>query len=341
MSLAVDTGTLKLASHPACADVLLHTFEERDGVLALGTPRSLGETPTAAVSLPAGSYLCVLRHAGLRDVRYPVRIDADRTWRARVRLLTREDIGDGFVHVPAGPFLYGESGVQTEVQLADFAIQRFPVTFQEYADFVVALDATRGREAADGCIPRTPADGPLMVWDEFGRPQVREDLIAESARSSWIAQRGDGFAAAVPVMGVSWHDAVAYCAWKSEVTGREWRLPTEEEREKAARGVDGRQYPWGDSASPELACCRDARDGPPQPEPVATFPSAVSVYGVGDVAGNVWDWTASSYEDSPKLRVLRGGPWVNEMPRLRCAYRMRNVPHSRDNDIGFRCARSV
>ena len=143
------------------------------------------------------------------------------------------------------------------------------------------------------------------------------------------------------MIGVSWFDAVAYCEWKTRATGQEWRLPTEEEREKAARGVDGRRFPWGDLADASLGKCRESREEDAQPEPVGTFPTAASVYGMGDAAGNVYDWTDSWYDQRRSLRVLRGGSWADALSALRCVWRARAEPRYRLAFLGFRAARGL
>ena len=143
------------------------------------------------------------------------------------------------------------------------------------------------------------------------------------------------------MVGISFEDAKAYCAWKTKETGEKWRLPTEQEREKAARGVDGRRFPWGDVEDASLAKCRDARDEDAQPEPVGAFATAASVYGMADAAGGMWDWTASWYDERCSLRVLRGGSWDNGTTLLRCAIRYRFDPRNRSSNIGFRCARGL
>ena len=103
-------------------------------------------------------------------------------------------------------------------------------------------------------------------------------------------------------------------------------MPTEEEREKAARGVDGRRFAWGDLEDASLGKCRDSREVPAQPEPVGAFPTAESVYGMGDASGGVWDWTSSWENERCSSRVLRGGSWNYRPGYLRCGIRYANLP---------------
>ena len=166
-------------------------------------------------------------------------------------------------------------------------------------------------------------------------------IVEGAARERCLAEYGEGFEMRIPVMGVSFEDGEAFCAWKTKETGREWRLPTEEEREKAARGVDGRMFPWGDFEDSSLAKCRESRDEPPQPGPVGTFPTAASIYGMGDAAGGVWDWTDSWYDERRSLRVVRGGSWSLDSSYLRCGLRGSTGPRSPRTSVGFRCARGL
>jgi serine/threonine-protein kinase len=331
-----DSGSLALISDPAGAEVHISRYEEVDGVLTPQDERHLGQTPLGPLPLPMGSYLCVLRSEGFRDTLYPVHITRDRAWEGEVKLRNDAEIGDGFMYVPGGPFTYGE-GKDTETkELPDFAIAKHPVTFLEYAEFLDALDDTEARERC----PRTLTET-FMERGEAGRWQLTTDLLSDDIRMLYRQRHGEDLDWRLPVIGVIWDDAVAYCRWKTKTTGQEWRLPTEQEHEKAARGVDGRVFAWGNLEDASLGKCRESRPEDTQPEPVGTFPTAESVYGMGDASGSVWNWTASWFDERRASRVLRGGSWESPPILLRCAYRFAFLPRTRVPFVGFRCARGL
>jgi formylglycine-generating enzyme required for sulfatase activity len=232
--------------------------------------------------------------------------------------------------IPAGEFLMGsdpekDKGAyeyerpQHTLYLPDYYLAKTAVTNVQYAAFVEATDHKRPGH-----------------WGGAKLPKDKEDH---------------------PVVEVSWHDAVAYCNWLSEVTGKAYRLPSEAEWEKGARGTGGWIYPWGNEWDPER--CNSDEGGLKETTPVGVYPQGASPYGLLDMAGNVWECTTSLWgEDSPKpefkypydptdgredlrarervLRVLRGGSWPYDRGYARCACRIGSYPNSAFVNVGFR-----
>jgi formylglycine-generating enzyme required for sulfatase activity len=152
-----------------------------------------------------------------------------------------------------------------------------------------------------------------------------------------------------PVVEVTWYGARAFCRWLSEITESYWHLPTEAQWEKAARGPDGRVYSWGDD-SPDCAyanfysCVGDTKQ-------VGSYTAGISLYGLYDMAGNVWEWCDDWYEENyyshapyknPKgtdfatYKVVRGGCWYGNIDSIRCAYRTEFCPVGGYSSVGFR-----
>jgi len=232
-----------------------------------------------------------------------------------------------WVEVPAGEFWMGAGteGVENErpqhrLHLESFRISKVPITNDQYARFVKAT----GHRAPEG-------------WEEERAPEDRGSH---------------------PVVGVNWHDALVYCRWLSEVTGKKVTLPSEAEWEKAARGSqDQRVYPWGDRF--EASRCNSVELGLRDTSPVGIFPGGASPYGCLDMAGNVWEWTRSLWGKKPEkpdfgypydpidgrealeagdevLLVARGGSFVVHPKGDRCAARPRDYPGVRGWSLGFR-----
>ena len=164
-----------------------------------------------------------------------------------------------------------------------------------------------------------------------------------------------------PVVYVSSLDAMKFCQWLSMRERKKYRLPTEAEWEYAAKGTDGRRYPWGnfdkrgdlanfaDKNTSFAWSDRQVDDGYAESSPVGSFPRGVSPFGIEDMAGNVWEWCGDffeSYKPTSKIdprgptngakRVYRGGSWKSRFASLRTTARSANLPNFSCNDLGFR-----
>ncbi len=240
------------------------------------------------------------------------------------------------VAVPGGDYLMGDAeGEANEaprpVSVGPFRIMRREVTNAQFAAFVAATGYRTDPERAGGG----------YVWPGRWRYLSGADWRHPEGPESTIAGHRDH-----PVVQVSAADAAAFCRWAG------LRLPTEAEWEYAARGGDGRRYPWGNAPPAQqglrranfgtVACCAaDASDGYRETAPVGSFAAGRSPFGLDDMAGNVWEWTASPFPGKPDEVALRGGGWGNDPWCLRVSYRHGNPPDIGLDMVGFRCAGDV
>jgi serine/threonine protein kinase/formylglycine-generating enzyme required for sulfatase activity len=358
-------ASLSLESSAPGAVVMAYRYVESDRVLVPVDQRYLGRTPLREIHLAPGSYLLILRHPRFRDVRYPVLLTRGEHHRAMVNLYTDEEIGENFVYIPGGSFIAGgdlqapSTLPRMTVDLPDFAIARFPVTFREYCAFLDALELRDPALAAR----RAPHDlrgseGYAARLDAQGKWEPRDVIIEGEARKMFPIEEGHLWNVPVPL--IDWFDALAYCRWRSEIEGTEIRLPLELEWEKAARGVDGRAHPWGDHFDPTFCLMRTSRPFLPQAEPVGTFAVDSSPYGVRDMAGGMREWMADVYgerswaetaaEPEPSsdlergaspVRLIRSGNWVATEQYCRSAARSRFFALTRGTGLSFRVARSL
>jgi formylglycine-generating enzyme required for sulfatase activity len=281
------------------------------------------------------------------------------------------------VRIPAGEFLMGSNPTvdkdadadeqpQHRLYLPDFYIGKVPVTNAQFAAFAKAVGyKTQAEERGFGWA-WTESQGEWLKGADWCHPRGPQTGIAEKADH--------------PVVQVSWHDAVAFCRWLSEATGQPFRLPSEAEWEKAARGPvagsapstssgreptgsgRGRIYPWGDEPPDKARCNFGQNVG--DTTPVGQYAAGETPdTGVLDLAGNVWEWTGSlwgKYWQGPDFgypydpndgredqaapdsvfRVLRGGSWSASQLGVRCAIRNWDHPDPCLGGRGFRVVRS-
>lgn len=229
------------------------------------------------------------------------------------------------IRIPAGEFWMGSDDNDKDasdyekprhkVYVADFWIARYPVTNEEYSLFLL----------------NSPAQKKPYQWDESKRKTNH------------------------PVVGVTWNEAIVYTRWLSKMTGKRFSLPTEAQWEKAARGMDGRKYPWGNEWDATRCNSSEASrrsSGISNTTPVGKYsPRGDSPYGIADMSGNVGEWCQSkdrSYpyhaddgreiiiDESSEQRVLRGGVWSKIRGSGRVCARSDFHPHSDWNSYGFR-----
>ena len=351
-------GRVTLTTDPPAANVRLLRYGMSNRKLEPKLVDFMGEAPLVEHPLDMGSWCLELVYEGRAHVRYPVFLGRQESWDgcppgstepARVLLPREEALGEDDCYVPAGWFISGGdpdalSGLPRRRLWADgFVMKRTAVTHAQFIAFLDALvDAGRGDEAL---VHAPHQDGRCM----YGRDADGHFTLVPDAE-------GDLWSADWPVWLVDWHGARAYARWLAEVEGAGWRLPMELEWEKAARGVDGRFFPWGDQHDPSWCRMRDSHDGALCPAAVGTYRVDTSPYGVCDLAGNIREWCQDVFHDHPVVdglrvqvleqqgdgrRSVRGGRYSGPANACRVADRSSNAPGDRKYVIGFRLARSV
>ncbi|MFH1265138.1 MAG: SUMF1/EgtB/PvdO family nonheme iron enzyme [Planctomycetota bacterium] len=238
--------------------------------------------------------------------------------------------------VPGGKFLAGGPG-SDEGGGEPFAV--------ELPAYYLAMHAVTNGQYARFLSERGPGDSDLQKW-------IQLDSSYCSVRKSGNSYEAYGGKDDHPVVQVSWYGAEAYCQWAGV------RLPSELEWEKGARGVDGREHPWGNEW--DVSKFRHYKNkGSETTSGVWSYPEGCSCWGHYQMSGNVWEWCEDVYDGqayarykggdltppsggSSASRVLRGGSWYSVDPGyFRCAFRDCSGPDCRDNDLGFRVARTL
>jgi serine/threonine-protein kinase len=315
---------------------------EQERRLIPGPPIARAVGLLTQATLPVGRYTLSLEAAGYPPLKLPILLKRGMPQSLRLSLPQPGAWRPRFIFIHAGPARLGGDPMAfdprpvREVDLAAFFIAELPVTFGEYLEWINELEQRDPEEALRRAPQLRGSDGLLVRRDaKTGRWEPDEILIEGAAREH--LPRGRGHEARLPVVGICAEDAECYAAWRAARDGIAYRLPTEDELEKAGRGVDGRIFPWGDRFDATFCKMRFSRPFAAQPEPVGAFPIDCSPYGVRDLAGGVQEWCAGEGADRP----LKGGSWSQDERTCRLASRIRVMAQLRTATIGFRLAYSV
>lgn len=348
---------LTLLTDPEGVEVLASPLREHARRLVEGEPISLGRTPLVDRPLPPGSWILRLEASGGDPVTYPVRLSRGESWdstrpgdRGPTPVKLPAAVSDA-CFVPAGWAWVGGDpealdGISARrVWVDGFHIGRHPITLREYLDFLDDL-VDCGKEAV--ALALQPLSGPGI--SEEGLPVFRRD---GSGRFTTVATSGEPWAPDEPVCQVSAAGAATYARWRGVRDGLPWGLPHELAWEKAARGSDGRRWPWGNGFDPAFACMAQSHVGLlPRRAPVHAHPWDRSPYGVRGLGGNVRDLCCNDYVDGgdvpdgglvpppgmpPAQPVSRGGSWASQAALCRSASRFLSLGPSTSTGLRLAC----
>ena len=380
------TGALSIAAEVDDVEIILEQFVPQGKRLVAKTIANLGKNSLSAYPLEMGSYRLRLRKEGHVEVLYPVSIGRGEHWdcldpfgkRRPIRMPKLGEIDDNECFVPAGWFWAGgdtEAGSylsRNRIWIDDIVVQKFPITNREYIAFLDDLVRQGREEEALRFVPRDQSgqvdDGGAILYGR--KTDGHFELVPDADGDLWDLDW--------PVMSIDWMSSMTYAQWKSERTGRQYRLLHDVEWEKGARGVDGRFFPWGNGFDPSFACMKDSHERYPIIKTIDTFPIDESAYGIRGMGGNSRDWCLNKWTkdwqqmtnlkwlkperamlnscehrdvlNQDKNRfvevgmmfqyVIRGADWNNSERYIRAASRGFISSNYKDTGLGSRLARS-
>lgn len=297
----------------------------------------------------------------------------DQTIIERVRLMLTRVLESDYLHIDARLIAGLDLGIlgdlRSGIGINEQGLPKFEMQEVQTGEFWFGVDTAKSKEPSAGKIhyliqkPYEISRYPITVlqftafvevggyhqkqfWTDDGWAWRQEKQIeSPEAYTDFLTIANQ------PQVGVSWYEVSAFCNWLSAKTGDDFSLPSEPEWERAARGTDGRTFPWGSNFT--ISDCNMLWTGVGHPSPVGVFSKNKSPCGAEDMVGNVWEWCATLWQSSyknyseslldhnvGKIRyVLRGGSWANQRIQVRCANRHRNFPDHRGPNVGFRVVR--
>lgn len=313
-------GSLEITAGDDVYELVVWALKSDDSRLVLANHIGRSSTfPYTISNIEKGSYLIMITSAEGGFFPYPVYIEPGEAKQVMIEL--PKQVHEDLVFVPGGPFICGggASPIYREHQrnLPSFYIKKYEVTIADYLEFWSSLSDPQQRSVMMSRLHFSEDDEATDAWDADGT------ILDERVLPDY------------PVVGISCEAAAAYCKWKSRQTGACIRLPTEFEWEKAARGVDGRTYPWGYGFTvlENLALTRENVNGKaayPLWAPPGKFNRDISVYNVRDMGGNVREYALTANGDCH----IRGGSASTPASFLPCAF-ISDSP-AVPSDVGFR-----
>jgi eukaryotic-like serine/threonine-protein kinase len=334
-NLRLGSGRLVIRSNRPEVNIELSQCEEVDGLVKVKGWKPQGQSPVVVNEITPGPYLIRLQDQRLSYIA-PIQVPRIGDLTVDVPLSQLAALPEGFIGILSCASMLGGdeqafwSLSRKSYALESFALSRYPVTFGEYLEFLNAL-AVYDLEQALGRCPRSESSRLITnVGGEFTLPQH------SPFKQPWNPQW--------PVFGINWHDARAFCDWRSSRDNLSIRLPTSVEWEMAGRGADERKFPWGNIWEPTF--CNNALENPGAPtlNPVGSHPTDMSPFGVVDMAGGVAEWTQELQKTDDiagQVAVCRGGSWSRTDRDARLASRHPMFPDAVSRRIGFRLAISL
>ncbi len=314
-------GTITIAVTPEPEQVIVYNINENsEGAFSTANPYIIISGNCVNKTISKGRYIAIIKTKGFDDVTYSFKID--HIGHENICFNTPKLISKEMVFIPPGTVWIGgprsSYNKLTRKNLPGFMIRKTEVTFREYFEFWKNLTQLEKNRYFPYIQLSENIRQYVTAWDKSGN--FRSFCNPDA-----------------PVVGITHEAAQAYCRWLSRTTGRQFRLPTASEWEKAARGGDGRNFVWGNDFSTEKALTRGNKRAKllfDYWSPVNSFPQDVSVYGVVDMAGNAREWTTTQFGIEANFYLIKGGSAFTPDSFIYCE--SESYTSFTPSDVGFR-----